>query len=115
MELKLKEPKTIAETIVDEGFKTFVESIHLDDKPNSDPSGFRDRLICLTLKEGAFRLGELLGMHLQDLDFGKQGVHVRFRPDNENGAPAKSGYGRDRFVHLPPSVLGLPDIYITEV
>jgi integrase/recombinase XerD len=42
------------------------------------------------LKEGGFRLGELLGMHLEDLDFGKQGVHVRFRPDNENGARARA-------------------------
>src|SRR5215469_11164611 len=58
---------------------------------------------------------ELLGMHLEDLDLGKRGVHVRFRPNNANGARAKSGYGRDRFVHLPSDVLGLLDEYITEV
>jgi len=67
------------------------------------------------LKEGGFRIGELLGMHMEDLEFGKHGVHVRFRPDNENGARAKAGYGRDRFVHLPDDVLGLLDIYLTEV
>jgi hypothetical protein len=43
------------------------------------------------------------------------GVHIRFRADNENGARAKSGYGRDRFVHLPGDVLGLLDVYLTEV
>src|SRR6266700_8073032 len=58
---------------------------------------------------------ELLGMRMEDLEFGKQGVPVRFRPDNENGARAKAGYGRDRFVHLPGDVLGLLDIYLTEV
>ena len=83
--------------------------------PNSDPAGFRDRLLCLLLKEGGFRLGELLGTRMEDLDFGKQGVHVRFRADNQNGARAKAGYGRDRFVHLPFTVLGLLDVYITEV
>jgi integrase/recombinase XerD len=67
------------------------------------------------LKEGGFRIGEILGMRMEDLEFGKQGVHVRFRPDNENGARAKAGYGHDRFVHLPADVLGLLDIYITEV
>ena len=54
-------------------------------------------------------------MHMDDLEFGKHGVHVRFRPDNENGARAKAGYGHDRFVHLPDDVLGLLDVYLTEV
>ena len=54
-------------------------------------------------------------MHLEDLDFGQRGVYVRFRPDNENEARAKAGYGRDRFVHLPASVMGLLDLYLTEV
>src|SRR6266571_412149 len=58
---------------------------------------------------------ELLGMRMEDLEFGKQGVHIRFRPDNENGARAKAGYGNDRFVHLPTDVLGLLDVYLTEV
>jgi len=90
-------------------------SIHMGENPNGDPTGFRDRLLCLMLKEGGFRIGELLGMRMNDLEFGKHGVHVRFRPDNENGARAKAGYGRDRFVNLPDDVLGLLDIYITEV
>ena len=114
-ELKLKEPEAIPRTISEQDFKRFVESIHLENEPNEDPSGFRDRLICFLLKEGGFRLGELLGMHVDDLEFGKHGVHVRFRPDNENGARAKAGYGRDRFVHLPDDVLGLLDVYLTEV
>jgi integrase/recombinase XerD len=114
-ELKLKEPETIPQTISEQDFKRFVDSIHLENEPNGDPSGFRDRLICFMLKEGGLRLGELLGMHLDDLEFGNHGVYVRFRPDNENGARAKAGYGRDRFVHLPDDVLGLLDVYLTEV
>ncbi len=115
MELKLKEPTRIPPVVSDQDFETFVNTIHMDKEPNGDPTGFRDRLLCLLLKEGGFRIGELLGMHMDDLEFGKQGVHIRFRADNENGARAKAGYGRDRFVHLPTDVLGLLDMYITEV
>jgi integrase/recombinase XerD len=115
MELKLKKPNRLLPTISEKDFQVFLDSIHIDQKPNNDPCGFRDRLICLMLKEGGFRLGELSGMRLEDLAFGEQGVHVRFRANNENGARAKSGYGHDRFVHLPTDVLGLLDVYITEV
>jgi integrase/recombinase XerD len=115
MELKLKEPKRLPPTVSEGDFQTFVNSIHLGENPNGDPAGFRDRLLCLMLKEGGFRIGEVLGMHLDDLEFGKHRVHIRFRADNENGARAKAGYGRDRFVHLPDDVLGMLDVYLTEV
>ncbi|GHO71257.1 hypothetical protein KSC_101490 [Ktedonobacter sp. SOSP1-52] len=115
MELKLKEPDRLPPTVSEQDFRTFIDCIHIGKNPNSDPTGFRDRLLCLMLKEGGFRIGEALGMRMEDLEFGKQGVHVRFRPDNENGARAKAGYGRDRFVHLPTDILGLLDIYLTEV
>src|SRR6266851_3297671 len=115
MELKLKEPSRLLPTVSEQEFQTFIDSIHMGQDPNGDPPGFRDRLLCLMLKEGGFRIGEILGLRMEDLEFGKQGVHVRFRSDNENGARAKAGYGRDRFVHLPTDVLGLLDIYITEV
>ncbi len=111
----ISQPSPLTATSVNLIFQIFLNSIHLAENPNADPTGFRDRLLCLMLKEGGFRIGELLGMRMQDLEFGKHGVHVRFRPDNENGARAKAGYGRDRFVHLPDDLLGLLDIYITEV
>jgi integrase/recombinase XerD len=114
-ELKLREPSRLPPTISEPDFQTFVNSIHMNEDPNGDPSRFRDRLLCLMLKEGGFRLGELLGMRMEDLDFGGQGVHVRFRDNNQNGARAKAGYGRDRFVHLPTNVLGLLDVYIAEI
>jgi site-specific recombinase XerC len=77
----LKEPDQLPPTISEQDFQTFVNSIHMGENPNGDPTGFRDRLLCLMLKEGGFRIGELLGMHMDDLEFGKHGVHVRFRPD----------------------------------
>src|SRR6266567_2998541 len=115
MELKLKEPGRFPPTVSELDFQAFIDSIHMGKNPNGDPSGFRDRLLCLLLKEGGFRIGEILGIKMEDLEFGRQGVHIRFRPDNENGARAKAGYGNDRFVHLPTDVLGLLDVYLTEV
>jgi integrase/recombinase XerD len=115
MELKLKEPKRLPQTVSARDFGVFVDRVHVARRPEDDPAGFRDRLICLVLKESGLRSGELLGLHVGDLDFGRGGLHVRFRPANENGARAKAGYGRDRFVHLTPDVLGLLDVYLSEV
>lgn len=115
MELKLKEPKQIPKIVEEADFVAFVDGIHMGSRPEADPAGFRDRLICVLLKEGGLRIGELLGMRLEDIEHGKGGIHVRFRGDNTNKARAKAGYGRDRFVHLPPDVMGMLDIYLTEV
>jgi integrase/recombinase XerD len=104
-ELKLKEPVRMPPTISEQDFQTFVDSIRIGGDPNNDPPGFRDRLLCLMLKEGGFRLGELLGIHMEDLDFGKQGVYVRFRTDNQNGARAHEEDGR---VHGHFSRMGWP-------
>lgn len=115
MELKLKTPKSIPKTVSAADFEQFVRIIHVGHSPLADPAGFRDRLMVVFLRESGLRCGELLGIRMEDLDFGLQGVHVKFRPDNANGSRAKAGYGRDRFVSLPPDVLGLLDLYLTEI
>ncbi len=61
MELKLKEPERLPPTVSEQDFQTFIDSIHIGKGPNENPPGFRDRLLCLMLKEGGFRIGELLG------------------------------------------------------
>lgn len=72
----------------------------------------RNTCILLILKEGGLREGELLGLKLEDFDYCEEGIWVRFRADNPNGARAKAGYGRDRFVDLPRDLLHLVDRYI---
>lgn len=115
MEIRLKEPKSIPKTVLPADFEQFVNRIHIGTNPGADPSGFRDRLMTLLFRESGFRCGEMLGIHMRDLDFEASGVHVRFRPDNINGSRAKAGYGRDRFVHLPLELFGFLDVYLTEV
>ena len=101
--LKSKIPQVIPKTISEKDFKKYLGVVNL----------LRDKIILLTLKEGGLRSGELLGVKLEDIDYGEQGIHIRFRPDNENGSRAKAGYGRDRFVHLPPDLIVLIDRYIS--
>lgn len=101
--LKSKVPKTIPKTVERKGFKKFLDSVNL----------LRDKIILLCLKEGGFRSNELLGIHLEDIDFAEEGLWVRFRADNSNGSRAKAGYGRDRFVHLPTDLMVLIDRYIS--
>lgn len=101
--LKSKVPKKIPKTVEQKDFKKFLDSVNL----------LRDKIILLCLKEGGFRANELLGVHLEDIDFAEQGLWVKFRPDNINGSRAKAGYGRDRFVHLPTDLMTLIDRYIS--
>lgn len=101
--LKSKVPKVLPKTIQQKDFKRFLDNVNL----------LRDKIILLCFKEGGFRSNELLGVHLEDIDFAEQGLWVRFRPDNTNKARAKTGYGRDRFVHLPADLMALIDRYIS--
>ncbi|MFU7515735.1 tyrosine-type recombinase/integrase [Clostridium sp. HCS.1] len=101
--LKSKVPKKIPKTVEQKDFKKFLDRVNL----------LRDKIILLCLKEGGFRSNELLGVHLDDIDFAEQGLWVKFRPDNINCSRAKAGYGRDRFVHLPTDLITLIDRYIS--
>lgn len=101
--LKSKVPQVIPKTIEELNFKKYLDTVNL----------LRDKIILLILKEGGLRSGELLGIKLEDIDYGEQGIYIRFRDDNINGSRAKAGYGRDRFVHLPSDLMVLIDRYIS--
>lgn len=101
--LKSKPPKVLPKTIDQNLFTKFLNNLNL----------LRDKIILLCLKEGGFRASELLGIHLEDIDFAEQGLWVRFRPNNSNLARAKSGYGKDRFVNLSTDLMALIDTYIS--
>lgn len=101
--LKSKVPKVIPKTISENDFEALLKTVNT----------LRDKILLLCLKEGGFRSGELLGVCLEDIDFGESGFWVRFRPDNENNTRAKAGYGRDRFVVLPTDLMSLIDSYIS--
>ncbi|WP_432104434.1 tyrosine-type recombinase/integrase [Streptomyces sp. bgisy091] len=52
--------------------------------------GLRDRAIVLLMLNGGLRPGEVLGLHLDDLAYGRRRVVVRHRDDHPKGARSKS-------------------------
>ena len=54
----------------------------------------RDKAIVLLMLNGGLRPGEVLGLHLDDLAYGRRRVMVRWRDDHPKGARSKSRYER---------------------
>ena len=50
----------------------------------------RDRALVLMMLEGGLRPGETLGLHLDDIDYGRRRVVVRHREDHPRGVRSKS-------------------------
>jgi integrase/recombinase XerD len=98
--ITLKEPEKHIKTVKDADFETFVAAI--------DNEQFH--CILLLMREGGMRVGEVLGLQLQDLEFYRNGIWVRRRRGLENGALAKSlAEGEERFIDLSPELMALLD------
>jgi integrase/recombinase XerD len=98
--LKLKEPKRRFKTVKDDDFTQFFSSTE----------NLQFRCILLLMREGGLRIGEVLGLWLQDIEFHRNGVWVRRRHDLDNEALAKGmREGEQRFVDLSPGLMALLD------
>lgn len=56
--------------------------------------GLRDRAIVLLMLHGGLRPGEVLGLHLEDVAYGRRRVVVRYRDDHPKGVRSKSRFER---------------------
>jgi integrase/recombinase XerD len=98
--LKLKEPERLIKIVKDGDFARFFSSTE----------NLQFRCILLLMREGGLRIGEVLGLWLQDIEFHRNGVWVRRRRDLDNQALAKSMHeGEQRFVDLSPGLMALLD------
>ncbi len=98
--VKLKEPEKRVKTVKDADFETFLASM--------DNQQFR--CMVLLMREGGVRVGEALGLLIQDLEFHRNGIWIRRRKDLENEALAKSlREGEERFIDLSPELMALLD------
>ena len=79
--IKVKEPKTFPGCLSDEQIAQLANACY----------SYRDRLIIMLLRETGIRRGELLGLHLVDVeDFDIRGrIRIVRRDNNPNGATAK--------------------------
>jgi integrase len=64
----------------------------------------RDRAIVLLMLQGGLRPGEVLGLHLEDVAYGRRRVVVRHRDDHPKGARSKSRYERVVDLHEPETL-----------
>lgn len=64
----------------------------------------RDRALVLLMLQGGLRPGETLGLHLEDIAYGRRRVVVRHRVDHPKGARSKSRYERVVDLHQPDAL-----------
>jgi integrase/recombinase XerD len=101
--LKLKEPTRRITTVTDAHFAEFFSST----------DNLQFRCIMLLMREGGLRVGEVLGLWIQDVEFHRNGVWIRRRANLVNQALAKSlREGEERFVDLSPSLMALLDLLV---
>jgi integrase len=69
--------------------------------------GKRDRAIVLLMLQGGLRPGEALGLHLEDIAYGRRRVVVRHRNDHPKGARSKSRTERVVDLHEPETLAAI--------
>jgi integrase len=67
----------------------------------------RDRAMVLLMLQGGLRPGEVLGLHLEDVAYGRRRVVVRHRTDHPKGARSKSRFERVVDLHEPEALATL--------
>lgn len=103
--IKLKEPKIFPGCLADEEVARLVEAC----------TTYRDRLILMLLRETGIRRGELLGLHLEDVqDFDKRGRIRIVRRSNPNRAWAKGNEREIPVLHNRKAVQETFHAYLLE-
>lgn len=74
----------------------------------------RDRALLLLMLEGGLRPGEVLGLHLDDIAYGRRRVIIRHRDDHPRGVRAKSRTERVVDLHEGPALSVLSAYVMTE-
>ncbi|HJT57737.1 MAG TPA: tyrosine-type recombinase/integrase [Ktedonobacteraceae bacterium] len=69
--------------------------------------GHRDKAMILLMLQGGLRPGEILNLHLEDIQYGKRRVIVRYREDHPKGVRTKSRRERVVDLHEPEALQAL--------
>lgn len=86
--LRVKTVEALPRPISDETYRALISVMRTK----------RDRALLELMHEGGLRPGEALGLHLDDISYGRRRVTVRFRDDHPKGVRQKSR--RERVVDL---------------
>lgn len=86
--LKIKVPKALPRPLSDEQVQAIINGVHSN----------RDKAMLLLAFRGGLRIGEILGLTFEDINFSKREIAIRFRDDNPNGSRVKGS--KDRIVQI---------------
>ena len=75
---------------------------------------WRDRAIFFLMLQGGLRPGEVLNLHLEDVQYGRRRVVVPFRTDHPKGARTKSRQERVVDLHEPEALAALSTYVMRE-
>ena len=99
--LTVRAPRHLPRPIPEYQIKALLESIN----------AWRDRAIILLSAQGGLRIGEILGLHFEDISFANKQVRITFREHNSNRSRVKQMH--DRVVHFEePEALKCLNNYI---
>ncbi len=74
----------------------------------------RDRAMILLMLHGGLRPGEVLNLHLEDLQYGRRRVIIRYRTDHPKGARTKSRTERVVDLYQPETLQAVSDYVMHE-
>lgn len=74
----------------------------------------RDKAMILLMLQGGLRPGEVLNLHLEDIQYGRKRVVVRYRTDHPRGVRTKSRVERVVDLHQPETLQAVSDYVMYE-
>jgi integrase len=77
-------------------------------------SRLRDRAMFLLMVQGGLRPGEVLNLHLGDIQYGRRRVVIRYRTDHPKGARTKSRQERVVDLHEPEALATVSEYVMQE-
>ncbi len=74
----------------------------------------RDKAMILLMLHGGLRPGEVLNLRLEDIQYGRKRVVIRYRTDHPKGVRTKSRVERLVDLHQPETLLAVSDYVMHE-
>lgn len=102
--LRIKQPKLLPRPLEQDDFNSILKSLKT----------WRDKTILFLGSQGGMRIGEILGLCIEDVNFRKKEIVIRFRADNPNQARLKGMRERLIFIEEPEALLCLNNYILYE-
>jgi integrase/recombinase XerD len=101
---RLRRIHRIPRPLTDAQVKQLLEVIHR----------LRDRAMFLLMLQGGLRPGEVLNLHLEDIEYGRRRVTIRFRTDHPKGIRSKSRTERVVDIYEPEALAAVSAYVMNE-